>query len=143
MSPLFNRHIELIELVNESKTQRSHEENSLVLRGFREALDLLKISHCTLCDMHYIEQGINRPMCCGVFLDWDVSADWKPTKIRKEDLMTIVEFIEGVDCQWLVPEDGNGYFVKDDMIAFNIDVFEAVRENEIPDSVTHITWSNK
>jgi len=31
----------------------------------------MKINQLMDCDWHYINQGIDRPMCCGVFLDWE------------------------------------------------------------------------
>ena len=39
------------------------------------------LRHCgrrvdlTGCDLYYLEQGIDRPMCCGEFLDWKAVDD--------------------------------------------------------------------
>lgn len=72
MSKLFDKHIELVEAVNNSLTQDEHDRAEIRLRGFREALDCMspKPAHLIDCDYHYLSQGIDRPMCCGVWLDW-------------------------------------------------------------------------
>jgi hypothetical protein len=67
---VFETHIELIDAVNNSTTVMEHHDAELILKGFRLALKVLNMNDLSMCDMHYIEQGINRPMCCGVFLDW-------------------------------------------------------------------------
>lgn len=67
---LLKRHIELVERVN--KTNQNTKENydaSNVLYGFREALEVMGINQLIECDLHYLNQGIDRPMCAGVFLD--------------------------------------------------------------------------
>lgn len=68
---LHETHIDLIRKVNKSKTVKEHELNQKYLSGWRDGV------HATgqqlgywLCDMHYLNQGIDRPMCVGVFLDW-------------------------------------------------------------------------
>lgn len=72
MTTLFERHIELVEAVNNAKTLREHELAEARLRGFRDGLEIQgKIGQLSACDLHYITQGIDRPMCCGVFLDWE------------------------------------------------------------------------
>jgi len=68
---LLEKHIEIVESVNNAQTNSEHQTASLRLNGFREALNLMGINQLMECDMHYIEQGIDRPMCCGVFLDWE------------------------------------------------------------------------
>lgn len=70
MDNLLKRHIELVEAVNNSKTEIEHESARNMLRGFRQALEIMDIFQLSECGMHYIDQGIARPMCCGVFLDW-------------------------------------------------------------------------
>jgi hypothetical protein len=72
------KHIQLLEAVNNAKTQAEHDRAEAVLEGFRIALaeayehrlgiDLMD------CDRYYLDQGIDRPMCCGVFLDWKPAA---------------------------------------------------------------------
>lgn len=76
MKSYLERHIELVELVNNAKTVKQHEEARTYLNGFREAGKLL-IDDIGLmaCDMHYINQGIDRPMCAGVFIDWETAND--------------------------------------------------------------------
>jgi hypothetical protein len=71
MSKFIDKHIKLVEAVNNSKTESEHYANNRQLKGFREALDIMKINQLMDCDWHYINQGIDRPMCCGVFLDWE------------------------------------------------------------------------
>jgi len=71
---LSNRHIELVEEVNNSKTYQEHFARDMHLCGFREALDLMGYKNFRIeADLHYINQGVDRPMCCGVFLDWKPS----------------------------------------------------------------------
>jgi hypothetical protein len=66
---LFNKHIKLVEAVNNSKTEKQRNDNCNILFGFREALEVLNINQLIYCDLHYLHQGIDRPMCGGVFLD--------------------------------------------------------------------------
>jgi hypothetical protein len=71
------RHIELVESVNNSRTQAEHDERKIYLRGFRETAKMfVNIDWCA-CDMHYINQGIDRPMVAGVFLDWQPASEAK------------------------------------------------------------------
>ena len=74
MSKVLDKHIDLVVAVNESKTDAEHRDAENKLRGFREAIQLLNIdygSQLMECDMYYINQNIDVPMCCGVFLDWE------------------------------------------------------------------------
>ena len=68
---LLEKHIEIVESVNNAQTNSEHQTASSRLDGFREALNLMGINQLIECDMHYIEQGVDRPMCCGIFLDWE------------------------------------------------------------------------
>lgn len=68
---LFEKHIQLVEAVNNAKDQTTHYAALNVLIGFRAELDLMGINQLIECDMHYLNQGIDRIMCCGVFLDPD------------------------------------------------------------------------
>ena len=70
----FEKHIVLLEAVNNAKNQHEYDMAYQRLRGFRDALECLAINHLVECDWHYIDQGIDRPMCCGVWLDWQPSA---------------------------------------------------------------------
>jgi hypothetical protein len=70
---MHTKHIELVEAVNNAKTHQEHDRALAVLEGYRIALHyaLAQFSgHLIACDKHYMDQGIDRPMCCGVFLDW-------------------------------------------------------------------------
>lgn len=65
------KHIELVEAVNNAKTQAEHDRADAVLEGFRAAFDETYDGFSLMdCDRHYMDQGVTRPMCCGVFLDW-------------------------------------------------------------------------
>lgn len=70
MNKLFSEHIRLVESVNNSTTPQEHTLNLAVLYSFRKALEILEINQLCECDYYYLDQGIDRPMCCGVFLDW-------------------------------------------------------------------------
>jgi hypothetical protein len=70
MSKLFDKHIELVKLVNSADSERQHQLAEERLRGFRDCMDVKGYQQLMDCDMYYIEKGIDRPMCCGVFLDW-------------------------------------------------------------------------
>ena len=68
---LHEKHIERIELVNNAQTLEAHQEFLAELNAWKDGvadagvrLDLIA------ADLHYIDQGIDRPMCCGVFNDW-------------------------------------------------------------------------
>lgn len=68
------KHIELLEAVNNAKTEHEHWSASKRLEGFRMGLeDCRRKPDLMGCDLHYLDQGIDRPMCCGVFLDWEPS----------------------------------------------------------------------
>lgn len=70
-----------MEAVNNSRTKREHNDRQQHLWGWREAMRVVgyDLDMCA-ADMHYIDQGVDRPMCCGV---WN---DWKPleTDARKD-----------------------------------------------------------
>ena len=68
---LFEKHIDLLEAVNNAKTNSQYDLAYHRLIGFRDALTALNINQLMACDLHYLVQGIERPMCCGVFLDWE------------------------------------------------------------------------
>lgn len=71
------RHIELVEAVNTSATNAEHFRRDACLRAWRDGLGLglgwsdyergLLVMEA---DNHYLSQGIDRPMCGGVWLDW-------------------------------------------------------------------------
>lgn len=68
---VFKKHIELVEAVNNSKTESEHRDAYQRLRGFRDCMEIEGYQgHLMAADNFYIWQDIDRPMCCGVFLDW-------------------------------------------------------------------------
>lgn len=68
------KHIELVEAVNNATTEIEHSIADAKLHGFRLGLRHAGAKlNLADCDMFYIDQGIDRPMCCGVFLDWEPS----------------------------------------------------------------------
>lgn len=73
---MHEKHIELLEAVNNAKTQQEHDRAEAVLEGFRLALDTIYGHGFSLmdADLYYLNQGVTRPMCCGVFLDWKPAA---------------------------------------------------------------------
>ena len=65
------KHIEAVEAVNNATTETAHREAQVYLQGFREGMRDAGLEPDLIgCDMYYIDKGIDRPMCCGVFLDW-------------------------------------------------------------------------
>jgi hypothetical protein len=73
MSKLFDKHIELVKMVNSADSELQHRLADERLDGFRLACGLQGINQLIECDMYYIDKGIDRPMCAGVFLDWEAS----------------------------------------------------------------------
>lgn len=49
------------------------------LVGFNDALGCIspRPLHFVECDNYYFMQGIDRPMCCGVWLDWEPNDNCK------------------------------------------------------------------
>jgi len=73
MGPIGARHLELVKAVNEATTEWEHARSQVFLDGFLDCADLLGMMTGIMMievDLHYIDQGIDRPMCGGVFLDW-------------------------------------------------------------------------
>ena len=71
-----NKYIELVTHLNNSKTEEEHGERSDYLRAW---CDGVKDSGCFInffmADNYYLSKGIDRPMCCGVWLDWEPSCN--------------------------------------------------------------------
>jgi hypothetical protein len=68
---LHEKHIERIDLVNSAPTLEDHRESLAELRAWRDGVaDAGVRLDFIAADLHYIDQGIDRPMCCGVFNDW-------------------------------------------------------------------------
>jgi hypothetical protein len=68
---LHEKHMHRIELVNRSTTEQEHSTRERDLRNWQAGVEDagFKLDLCA-ADWHYLEQGIDRPMCCGVWLDW-------------------------------------------------------------------------
>ena len=66
------KHMQLVEAVNNAKTVKYHESSNLYLIAWRMGIRDAGINLSLLdADRFYIDQGIDRPMCCGVWLDWE------------------------------------------------------------------------
>lgn len=69
---IHEKHIEMIDAVNNSTTQEEHKKNIYILDGWRKGVnDCGKSLSLISCDHHYIDLDINRPMCGGVWIDWE------------------------------------------------------------------------
>ena len=79
MSSLFDLHFARVEAVNAAKDERATAIAEAELRGFRQCARHLRPGEHVLmlmdADERYIYQGIDRPMCCGVWLDKGASDD--------------------------------------------------------------------
>jgi hypothetical protein len=65
-------HLEMIDAVNDARTEEDHQRALARLSGWREAARHFGqgLNSC-LADIHSMERfGEDRPMCCGVLLDW-------------------------------------------------------------------------
>ena len=71
MSSLYDKYIELlIEVNNEENTEETHVRLRAELYGWRNGIeDATGIRFNG--DYYYNGKDINRPMCCGEFLDWE------------------------------------------------------------------------
>jgi hypothetical protein len=68
---LHEKHIIRIDLVNNAPTREVHTVFWRELNAWREGVaDAGVRLDYIAADLHYIDQGIDRPMCCGVFNDW-------------------------------------------------------------------------
>lgn len=78
---LIEKMIELTEATNNAKTELLHNYNMAVRHGFLKGVEAMGGNSGRLlieCDLHYINQGIDRPMCGGEFLDWQPSKEPLP-----------------------------------------------------------------
>lgn len=68
---LHEKHIEHIKAVNTAKTVEDHVAKILYLTAWRTGVrDSGSVIDLYAADMFYLDQGIDRPMCAGVWLDW-------------------------------------------------------------------------
>lgn len=74
---IVDKHIELIAAVNNAKTEEQHRTCEIYLRAWRDGvaakagvdhwMDAMDWMHA---DLHHEGADAERPMCLGVFLDW-------------------------------------------------------------------------
>lgn len=75
MKTMHEKHMEFVDLVNEAKTEDEHYGREMALRGWRLGVEDAGF-HLDLCeaDLEQFARGFgHRPMCCGVFLDWQAA----------------------------------------------------------------------
>lgn len=79
MSDFDKLHYEAIEAVNAAPDWKTRHDAEIYLRGLRDGYSAGTGVHkgdlIIQGDMHYINQGIDRPMCGGVFLDKEADHD--------------------------------------------------------------------
>lgn len=75
MGAIHQKHMMLVDAVNEAKTERAHSDAQMILRGWREGMaDAGRPVELCHADLEQFDRGFTeRPMCCGVFLDWEES----------------------------------------------------------------------
>lgn len=75
---MHEKHMLLIDAVNNAKTKQEHWDAGSKLQGWRQGVrDCGREPDLCAADLEQFERGHeNRPMCCGVFLDWEEA---KPT----------------------------------------------------------------
>ena len=59
----------LVEVNDETKTEMEHQRLKLEFNGWLQGVEDAT-GGLFNGDYYYIEKGIDRPMCCGMFLDW-------------------------------------------------------------------------
>ena len=68
---LWDKYLELLIAANdESKTEKDHYDTVRNLKGWLAGVFDAKGLRFN-GDYYYLELGIDRPMCCGLFLDWE------------------------------------------------------------------------
>ena len=86
---LGQQHIRIVEAVNNSPSEFVHARNECYLRGWMDGLKAAGFSDCFIgglimdADAHYIAQGIDRPMCGGVWNDWEP----KTKQVKVEEML--------------------------------------------------------
>jgi hypothetical protein len=60
----------LIEVNDESVSKENHDRLLIELHAWKRGVEDAT-GHTFNGDYYYIELGVDRPMCCGVFLDWE------------------------------------------------------------------------
>lgn len=69
---LHDKHMKLIDAVNFAKTEQEHQNNDLILHGWRQGVsDAGFVVDLIGADLEQFDRGFEyRDMCCGVFCDW-------------------------------------------------------------------------
>ena len=71
----FDRALPMVEAVNNAKTETQHREAQLRLEGYKKRCEEHGESWpCCQLDEHF-DDGSDRPMCCGIYLDWEPPHD--------------------------------------------------------------------
>lgn len=71
LSDTEQKHIARVHAVNMAQTADEHRLREHELRAWRDGVYATgRAPDLCACDMYYIEHGIDRPMCAGVWLDW-------------------------------------------------------------------------
>lgn len=71
MSTLHEEHMRRVIAVNGAETTLEHQLALAALHGFRDGAEAAgRAVNLLDADYHYLDLGSERPMCCGVFLDW-------------------------------------------------------------------------
>ena len=77
-------HLALVDAVNEAKTPEEHQIAEATLRGFRQGVPYWDWADA---DFHTMEKyGEDRPMCCGVLLDWKPATPVAPCSVQGESV---------------------------------------------------------
>ena len=67
---LYEKYIELLLDVNdEGNSEAEHKRLQIEFYGWKQGIEDAAGQHFN-GDYYYIDRGIDRPMCCGEFLDW-------------------------------------------------------------------------
>ena len=71
MSVLYDEYIKrLLEVNDETKTAEEHERLRIEFMGWKQGI-FSATAQFFNGDVYYLERGVDRPMCCGEFLDWE------------------------------------------------------------------------
>jgi hypothetical protein len=75
MGAIHEKHMQLVDAVNEAKTEIEHRRSEVYLNGWRQGMaDAGRELNLCHADLEQFDRGFTeRPMCCGVFLDWEES----------------------------------------------------------------------
>ena len=80
---LYDAHLAMVERANAATTREEHEIRSRELSAWRAGVRAVFVDYnggdsgigdmIMDADWHYLNQGIDRPMCGGLWLDWEPS----------------------------------------------------------------------